>query len=166
MSQAQLAEDSGVSRSAIKGYETGRNMPGARELKLLCRVLQVSPNVLLFGTEAPFGEGAKVASMSPGMQAMLSDPVDAKVARLRLMVLSQLLTSDEVASLTNIIQALAVARHGAEVVQQAILGADMYAGMAAQMSEGVLAGKAPSREEMTERLSEHMARQGHAPKAR
>lgn len=166
MSQAQLAEDSGVSRSAIKGYETGRNMPGARELKLLCRVLKVSPNVLLFGTETPFGDGARIASMSPGLQAMLNDPVDAKVARLRLTFLGQLLTSDEVASLMNIIQALAVARHGTEVVQQAILGADLYAGVGAQLTEGALAGKVPSPEEMAEGLSEHLARQGHVPKGR
>lgn len=166
MSQAQLAEDSGVSRSAIKGYETGRNMPGARELKLLCRVLQVSPNVLLFGTEAPFGEGAQIASMSPGLQAMLSDPVDAKVTRLRLAYLSQLLTSDEVASLMNIVRALAVARHGAEVVQQTIEGADLLAGLGDLMVKGAVAGSLPDPEGTEGSIVEHMARQGHAPKAR
>lgn len=33
------ASASGISRSAIKGYETCRNMPGARELRWLCRTM-------------------------------------------------------------------------------------------------------------------------------
>ena len=49
--QVQLAEVSGVSRSAIKGYESGRNMPGSRELRALCVALAVTPNQLLFGVE-------------------------------------------------------------------------------------------------------------------
>src|SRR4051812_31321179 len=57
ITQAHLAELSGVSRSAIKGYESGRNMPGARELKALCQALAVSPNRLLFGAEdVTFGQ--------------------------------------------------------------------------------------------------------------
>lgn len=43
----------GVSRAALSLYETGTNKPGAREILLLCEVLSVSPNWLLFGSESP-----------------------------------------------------------------------------------------------------------------
>lgn len=43
----------GLSRAALSLYETGTNKPGAREILLLCEVLSVSPNWLLFGSESP-----------------------------------------------------------------------------------------------------------------
>lgn len=47
------AEGLGVSRAALSLYETGTNKPGAREITLLCEVLKVSPNWLLYGSESP-----------------------------------------------------------------------------------------------------------------
>lgn len=47
-------EGKGVARTVIVGYEAGTHKPGAREIKLLCEVLQVTPNWLLFGQENPF----------------------------------------------------------------------------------------------------------------
>lgn len=44
----------GISRTALIGYEGGSSRPGARELRLLCQTLMVSPNKLLFGSELPF----------------------------------------------------------------------------------------------------------------
>jgi len=44
-------EKKGVSRTAIVGYEQGTSKPGLREIRLLCEVLKVSPNWLIFGTE-------------------------------------------------------------------------------------------------------------------
>lgn len=46
-------DEIGVSRAALSLYETGTNKPGAREILLLCEVLSVSPNWLLFGSESP-----------------------------------------------------------------------------------------------------------------
>lgn len=43
----------GISRAALSLYETGTNKPGAREITLLCEVLHVSPNWLLYGSESP-----------------------------------------------------------------------------------------------------------------
>lgn len=43
----------GISRATLSLYETGTNKPGAREILLLCEVLSVSPNWLLFGSESP-----------------------------------------------------------------------------------------------------------------
>jgi transcriptional regulator with XRE-family HTH domain len=47
------AEGKGISRTALIGYEAGTSRPGTRELRILCTTLAVSPNRLLFGTEAP-----------------------------------------------------------------------------------------------------------------
>jgi len=54
ISQSELASRTGISRNAIMGYESGRNKPGAREIRLICEVLRITPNKLLFGHEAPF----------------------------------------------------------------------------------------------------------------
>ena len=43
----------GVSRAALSLYEIGTNKPGAREITLLCEVLHISPNWLLYGSESP-----------------------------------------------------------------------------------------------------------------
>ena len=47
-------EKKGVSRTALIGYEAGTSRPGARELRLLCLTLGVTPNELMFGTTSPF----------------------------------------------------------------------------------------------------------------
>jgi len=47
------ADGIGISRATLSLYETGTNKPGAREILLLCEVLSVSPNWLLFGSESP-----------------------------------------------------------------------------------------------------------------
>lgn len=46
-------ENKGVSRAVLSLYETGVNKPGARELRLLCDALKVTPNWLLYGTDTP-----------------------------------------------------------------------------------------------------------------
>lgn len=46
-------EGKGLSRTALIGYEAGSSRPGTRELRILCATLTVSPNQLLFGSEAP-----------------------------------------------------------------------------------------------------------------
>lgn len=47
-------EGKGVSRTALVGYEAGTSRPGARELRILCETLSVTPNLLIFGAEEPF----------------------------------------------------------------------------------------------------------------
>lgn len=48
----------GVKRGALSLYEIGKNNPGPNELILLCEALQVSPNMLLYSLDDPFGESA------------------------------------------------------------------------------------------------------------
>lgn len=141
MTQADLADQSGISRSAIKGYETGRNMPGSRELRALCKVLQVSPNSLLFGTETPFADGG--ADAAPGLRLLIGDPENAKRARARIALLADLLTSDEVESLLTLIVSLATARHGPEVVKKQLVGADFMTAMGEAMKAAASAKGAP-----------------------
>lgn len=45
-------EQRGVSRTALIGYEQGTSNPGLREIKLLCEVFRITPNWLIYGSEA------------------------------------------------------------------------------------------------------------------
>lgn len=112
LTQTQLADMSGVSRSAIKGYETGRNMPGARELKALCRTLKVSPTTLLYGSDEAFQEHLSAAT--PWDTSAL------KHGRLRwqLTAMVKHLPDDEVAALLQLARAIVVARHGADIANR------------------------------------------------
>jgi transcriptional regulator with XRE-family HTH domain len=42
----------GISRTSVIGYEQGTSNPGLREIRLLCEVLRVTPNWLVYGTDA------------------------------------------------------------------------------------------------------------------
>lgn len=42
----------GVSRTVILSYEAGKFKPGARELRMLCEVLSVTPNWLIYGSDS------------------------------------------------------------------------------------------------------------------
>lgn len=110
LTQADLAERSGVSRSAIKGYETGRTMPGARELKSLCVTLGVSPTTLLYGSEQAFASvsGTSLGGHAPSLGIKLKWQLDA---------LTRLLPDDEVGSLLHLARAIVVARHGVEAAE-------------------------------------------------
>ena len=112
LSQAQLAELAGVSRSAIKGYETGRNMPGARELRALCKALSVSPTVLLYGSEDAFAALVGEKTREPAYNHV--------EAVWQLHSLAKFLTADEVAAMVKIARAVAVARRGVEAVEASL----------------------------------------------
>ena len=51
------AEKKGISQPVLLGYEAGEYRPGARELRLLCLAMGVSPTWLLFGQENAVKEG-------------------------------------------------------------------------------------------------------------
>lgn len=55
MTVKDLHQATGISAAVLYGYEAGKTKPGAREITLICKALKVTPNVLLFGTERPFG---------------------------------------------------------------------------------------------------------------
>jgi transcriptional regulator with XRE-family HTH domain len=120
LTQAQLSEQSGISRSAIKAYETGRNMPGSRELKALCRTLKVSPTVLLYGSDDAFASHIGAAGDAP-------EDYDHTKARWQLLALARMLPADELAALMKLLRAIAVARHGVEMVNRNVDAAGVAA---------------------------------------
>lgn len=61
-------EKKGISRTALVGYEAGNSKPGLREIVLLCEVLRVSPNWLIYGSES-----APAASL-PSMEMLSRSP--------------------------------------------------------------------------------------------
>lgn len=63
LSVSELHRQSTISRTVIQGYESGKFKPGAREIKLLCQVLRISPNRLLFGSETPFAAGGELSKL-------------------------------------------------------------------------------------------------------
>lgn len=54
----------GISRTVIVGYEAEHSKPGAREIKLLCNALSITPNWLLYGDESVLEVQAKDALLS------------------------------------------------------------------------------------------------------
>jgi transcriptional regulator with XRE-family HTH domain len=44
----------GIGRTVVSSYESSVNRPSPRELRMLCEVLRVSPNHLIYGTDDPF----------------------------------------------------------------------------------------------------------------
>lgn len=124
ITQAQLASNSGISLSAIKGYESGRNLPGARELKHLCQALQLSPTVLLFGNESPF------ASQEEAAPAWRTEEKGLSVQRQRISFLAPLLSLDECTAVYSLIHSIALARHGEAKVRESLEAADFIASLA------------------------------------
>lgn len=61
LSQSDLHNKTGLSRTVLINYEAGRHKPGARELRLLCDALEVSPNHLIYGTEEPHSRNSGLA---------------------------------------------------------------------------------------------------------
>lgn len=79
LSLADLHRLTGMSRNTLHQYESGARRPGAKELKRLCEVLEVSPNRLLFGSEQPFASSGgvlrsilKVSSSEPQRAVAIS----------------------------------------------------------------------------------------------
>ena len=51
----------GIHRTVLVGYESGQTRPGAREIRILCEALSVTPNWLIYGSN--FAGGTEQAAM-------------------------------------------------------------------------------------------------------
>jgi hypothetical protein len=100
------------------------------------------------------------------MRLLIGDPEDAKKARARLAVLGDLLAADEVEALLRLVSALATARHGAEVVNDKLLGADLLTAMGLAMQAAAKAGDQVDGAAIQKQMMDFMDRQGHKPKER
>lgn len=93
----------GISRATLSLYETGTNKPGAREILLLCEVLSVSPNWLLFGSESP------ARALQPTTLFLAGDDLDIS-ARLALAILA--LNPTDRDSIANIVFSMLTSKLG------------------------------------------------------
>lgn len=159
LTQSQLAASSGLSLSSIKSYESGRNMPAARELRELCQALQVSPNKLLFGKELPFSQSVADA-LADG------ESENEAVSRVRTMFLIGMLASNEQQAIFTLAKGIALARHGDAKVKEALIAADVMSGTV-RSTMGMLRdstrGVEPDPERFGTELEAFMDRQGHLP---
>ena len=94
LSQNELHRLTGISRTVIAKYEVGENKPGARELKLLCDALKVTPNRVIYGKETPF-------ESSPLHDALVLDSDEQMIIR-GVLFMSMLTREDRAAVLTLI----------------------------------------------------------------
>lgn len=137
LTQQELHLKTGVSRDSIKGYESGRSLPGSRELRLLCEALGVSANRALWGREdfqeAPGPVKGRLMGKSAGQLA------DA----MKLMSLLAMLSQEEVDALFTLIEPIVIGRHGRKELEKAFvifdvlqehLGVDMEKAIEAGMS--------------------------------
>jgi len=51
----------GIHRTVLVGYEAGHSRPGAREIRILCEALSITPNWLIYGSD--FAGGTDQAAM-------------------------------------------------------------------------------------------------------
>ena len=104
--QNELHQRTGISRDAIKGYESGRNMPGSRELRVLCEALGVSANKVLWGRDA------FQASAGP-VKGVFADPaMDQATEHLKMIILLNMLTKEEREAILTLIEPIIVGRKG------------------------------------------------------
>ena len=162
LTQSQLSTKSGLSLSAIKAYEAGRNLPGARELRELCQALQVSPNKLLFGTELPFRERSFADVLAGNAE---QEPEKLSVTRAA--TLMKFLASDERTAVLTLVRSLAIARHGEAKIKEALVATDLMTGLIQEFGvltkEGLTKNGEMDAEASAVRLEAFMDRHGHNP---
>lgn len=112
LSHSELNRITGISRTVLIGYEAGRTKPGAKELRLLCDALKVSPNRLIYGSDEPqFKNGL-------GLFYDIDSDTD-RTAAMKLAMLMLMLSKEERSALLTLARSILVARHGKQVLEMA-----------------------------------------------
>lgn len=113
--QMELHLQTGISRETIKQYETGRNLPGAREIRLLSSALKISPNRLLLGTD----DFSTPASPLEGLKNAENNPENPDGFRsyMQFMGIYTFLLPAEKAALLTLIEPILLSRKNAEEVK-------------------------------------------------
>jgi transcriptional regulator with XRE-family HTH domain len=162
ISQTALAEHSkavdpdrkGVSRTVIVGYESGQFKPGAREIRILCEALLVTPNWLIYGSS--FAGGTEQASMEAVRKNGL-------FAAMRLALAISVLKPHERNALSSLVLSMA----GRELGDQKLSALFLLAGVVAEPGAVVLVEKMGIPADrlidmnVTEILAEILERDGH-----
>jgi transcriptional regulator with XRE-family HTH domain len=110
LSHSELHRLTGISRTALIGYEVGRTNPGEREIRKLCDVLRVTPNQLLYGTEQPFepDEALKRLGLTPEALSFA-----------HLMIMYNMLAAEDRRAIITLMYSILEARHGRKKMAQA-----------------------------------------------
>lgn len=105
LSQSDLHNKTGLSRTVLINYEAGRHKPGARELRLLCDALEVSPNHLIYGTEDPHSRSIGLADtlLNMGEAAILP-------AAMLVPMCGAMLGQDDTRTILNLVESLLKAK--------------------------------------------------------
>ncbi|MCZ8253422.1 MAG: helix-turn-helix transcriptional regulator [Hylemonella sp.] len=104
LSITDLHKKTGISRTVLQGYEAGRFAPGSPELKKLCETLNVSPNQVIFGREAPLEDKSALADFVGDLGKAQNTA--------RLTIAAQLLTPSELRAMLSLIESIALPRLG------------------------------------------------------
>lgn len=131
--QNELHQRTGISRDTLKQYETGRHLPGARELRLLSAALGISPNRLLLGSD----EFQPAPSL---LQGMLSDAeADEAKKMFRFYILYNMLTPTERNAVLTLIEPILTGRQGGEKeIRKAFAAMDVVSQHAAPAIDGMM----------------------------
>jgi transcriptional regulator with XRE-family HTH domain len=152
ISDAEIGRLTGIARNVLSGYKKGKTLPGVSELHALCRVLEVSPNQLVFGSELPF-------KSDPLQERLGLTSKDAAMAAS--MVFFSMLTLGERDAVLTIVHSLIEARHGKRMVEEAdavikVLAAELR-GVAPQIENMIEQSFPPSRiKDMERRLAQQL----------
>jgi transcriptional regulator with XRE-family HTH domain len=104
MTVSDLHRVTGISRTVLQGYEAGKFVPGALELKKLCQVLKVTPNRILFGDESPL-------ESKPLLATFVGD-VGKASSTAKLAIVLQVLSSEELKSMLSLVESIVIGRVG------------------------------------------------------
>lgn len=104
MTVTDLHRETGISRTVLQGYEAGRFVPGALELKRICQVLKVTPNRIVFGDERPMEQ-------KPLLEAFIGD-VNRASGTAKLAIALQVLSSAELSALLSLVESIVITRVG------------------------------------------------------
>lgn len=110
LSHSELNRITGISRTVLIGYEAGRTKPGAKEIRLLCDALKVTPNRLIYGSEElHLGDqfGLLLDNINP----------DDRSASIKLGALMLMLSKEERSALLTLARSILVERHGKQTLE-------------------------------------------------
>jgi transcriptional regulator with XRE-family HTH domain len=106
LSLADLHRRSEISKTALHDYESGRTKPGAREIRILCEILEVTPNWVIFGTENPLEPRA-------GLRALIKSkdsPAWMMMSMFLMPIIAAVLDEDQLEALLVLIASMVEAR--------------------------------------------------------
>jgi len=114
LSHSDLHRITGISRSVLFGYENGRTRPGAKEIRLLCDALKVSPNRLIYGSDEP--QFKDEFSLFYDL-----DSHSDRIGVMKLGMLMMMLSKEERLALLTLASSILQARHGKEILEKAFI---------------------------------------------